>query len=103
MDQISGPIRLSAPLDLGRNRLTPIIDAFLTVYPQVSIDLILNDGYMDMVAEGIDFAIRYGNLASSSLKIKKLHQLIACHVQPRLILKSMGALKRHMSWKDTIA
>ncbi|WP_419796581.1 MAG: LysR family transcriptional regulator [Terasakiella sp.] len=72
VDQISGPIRLSAPLDLGRNRLTPIIDAFLTVYPQVSIDLILNDGYMDMVAEGIDFAIRYGNLASSSLKIKKI-------------------------------
>jgi len=72
VDQISGPIRLSAPLDLGRNRLTPIIDAFLTVYPQVSIDLILNDGYMDMVSEGIDFAIRYGNLTSSSLKVKKI-------------------------------
>jgi len=72
VDQISGPIKLSAPLDLGRNRLTPIIDAFLTVYPQVSIDLILNDGYMDMIAEGIDFAIRYGNLASSSLKVKKI-------------------------------
>ncbi len=72
VDQISGPIRLSAPLDLGRNRLTPIIDAFLMVYPQVSIDLILNDGYMDMIAEGIDFAIRYGNLASSSLKVKKI-------------------------------
>ena len=72
MEKISGPIRLSAPIDLGRSYLVPILDAFLAEHPEVTIDLNLTDGYVDLVGQGQDFAIRYGELADSTLRVKRL-------------------------------
>lgn len=71
-DVISGPIRLSAPEDLGRRLLVPVIDAFLAEHPAVTIDLNLTDGNVDIVGQGMDFAVRHGVLADSSLKAKSL-------------------------------
>ncbi|MGL4242856.1 MAG: LysR family transcriptional regulator [Beijerinckiaceae bacterium] len=71
-EKISGLIRLSAPEDIGRRCIVPIIDAFLAEHREVSIDLNLTDGYIDLVAQGLDFAIRYGALADSSLKVRSL-------------------------------
>jgi DNA-binding transcriptional LysR family regulator len=72
VEKISGPIRLSAPIDLGRSTLVPILDAFLAEHPEVTIDLNLTDGYVDLVGQGQDFAIRYGELADSTLRVKRL-------------------------------
>lgn len=72
LEKISGPIRLSAPEDLGRRRIVPVVDAFLAENPEVTIDLNLTDGYVDLVAQGIDFAVRHGLLADSSLKARSL-------------------------------
>lgn len=71
-EKISGLIRLSAPEDLGRRRIVPILDAFLAEHAEVSIDLNLTDGYVDLVAQGLDFAIRHGVLADSSLRARQL-------------------------------
>jgi DNA-binding transcriptional LysR family regulator len=72
VNKISGPIRLSAPIDLGRSHVVPILDAFLTKHPEVTVDLNLTDGYVDLVGQGQDFAIRYGELADSTLRVKRL-------------------------------
>jgi len=72
VERIAGPIRLSAPSDLGRNRLARIIDGFLAEHPEVSVDLHLGDGYVDVAAMGLDMALRYGDLADSSLMVKRL-------------------------------
>jgi DNA-binding transcriptional LysR family regulator len=72
VDKISGPIRLSAPIDLGRSHIVSILDAFLAQHPEVAIDLNLTDGYVDLVGQGQDFAIRYGELADSTLRVKRL-------------------------------
>jgi len=72
VNKISGPIRLSAPIDLGRSYVVPILDAFLAKHPEVTIDLNLTDGYVDLVGQGQDFAIRYGELADSTLRVKRL-------------------------------
>ena len=72
MEKISGPIRLSAPIDLGRSYLVPILDAFLAEHPEVTIDLNLTDGYVNLVGQGQDLAIRYGELADSTLRVKRL-------------------------------
>ncbi|MCA0344096.1 MAG: LysR family transcriptional regulator [Proteobacteria bacterium] len=69
---ISGPVRLSAPEDLGRRLLVPVIDAFLAEHPAVTVDLNLTDGNVDIVGQGMDFAIRHGMLADSSLRAKSL-------------------------------
>jgi DNA-binding transcriptional LysR family regulator len=72
VEKISGPIRLSAPIDLGRSYLVAILDAFLAEHPEVTIDLNLTDGYVDLVGQGQDLAIRYGELADSTLRVRRL-------------------------------
>jgi len=72
VNKISGLIRLSAPIDLGRSYIIPILDAFLVEHPEVTIDLNLTDGYVDLIGQGQDFAIRYGELADSSLRVRRL-------------------------------
>lgn len=70
--KISGPVRLSAPVDLGQSRIVPIIDRFLEQHPDVTVDLNLTDSFVDLVSQGIDFAVRYGMLADSTLKAKPI-------------------------------
>lgn len=72
VNTVSGPIRLSAPADLGRHRIAPLIDDFLARHPAVNIELILSDQYSDMIQSGLDCAIRFGDLDSSTLKVKKI-------------------------------
>lgn len=73
-ERISGLIRLSAPVDLGRNCIVPILDQFLDDNPNVSLDLNLTDGFLDLAGQGIDFAIRYGALSDSTLRVRKLSE-----------------------------
>lgn len=69
---LSGPVRLSAPVDLGQARIVPIVDRFLDQHREVSVELNLTDGFVDLVSQGLDFAVRYGTLADSSLKVKPI-------------------------------
>lgn len=80
VEKISGTIRMSVPVDLGRNRIAPLLDAFMEQHPEIKIDLVLSDGYSDLVAQGFDLALRYGNLADSTLRSKVLgkNQRIVC-------------------------
>lgn len=79
-ETLSGRIRIGAPLDLGRSTLVPVIDAFLEAHPTVSIELLLSDSYLDVIDEGIDIAVRFGNLRDSTLRVRKLgqHERIIC-------------------------
>jgi DNA-binding transcriptional LysR family regulator len=72
VEQLSGQIRLSAPTDLGRQLIAPVIDAFMQKNPNVSVEAVLSDGYADLVAQGIDLAVRFGELKDSSLHAVKL-------------------------------
>jgi DNA-binding transcriptional LysR family regulator len=72
IETISGPIRISAPFDLGRNRIAQMLDEFIALHPEVQLDLRLSDGYVDIAAAGIDLALRYGNLSDSSLRARRL-------------------------------
>lgn len=86
---ISGPVRLSAPVDLGQTRIVPIVDRFLDTHPDVTIDLDLTDGFVDLVAQGIDFAVRYGTLADSTLKAKPIGE------NRRVVCAAPAYLERH--------
>lgn len=71
-DRLSGPVRLTAPMDFGRRHLVPLLDAFGQDHPEVTFDLHLSDAHVDLVADGIDLAVRHGVLADSSLKVRPL-------------------------------
>ena len=80
VEKISGTIRMSIPVDLGRNRIARRLVGFIEHHPDIKIDLVLSDGYSDLVAQGFDLALRYGNLADSTLRSKTLgrNQRIVC-------------------------
>jgi DNA-binding transcriptional LysR family regulator len=69
---IAGPIRVSAPLDLGRNRLAPAIDGFIRENPGLSVSLLLSDTPLDLSENGIDIAIRYGRLPDSAMQLRRI-------------------------------
>ncbi|WHI47700.1 LysR family transcriptional regulator [Microbulbifer sp. VAAF005] len=71
---LSGSIRVSAPCDLGRAIVAPEIDRFLLDHPAISIELLLSDGYVDIVGQGIDIALRFGAITDSSLRVRTLSQ-----------------------------
>lgn len=72
VDRISGPIRISAPIDLGRQLLVPALDVFMQTHPDVSLELVLSDGYVDLTAQGLDLALRLGQLRDSSMHAVRL-------------------------------
>lgn len=86
---VSGPIRISAPVDLGRTRLVPLLDRFMDEHSGVSIDLELTDGYADLVGKGFDLAIRHGLLEDSTMRIRTLGS------NRRTVCASPDYLRRH--------
>jgi DNA-binding transcriptional LysR family regulator len=67
-----GLLRISVPVVFGRLHVAPALAEFLASYPEVEIDLSMTDAYVDLVEEGIDLAIRVGELQDSSLMARKL-------------------------------
>ena len=66
-DKPIGKLTISASLDFGQWLLVQSIPQFMELYPDVEIDLRLSDRLVDLVVEGIDIAIRLGELDDSSL------------------------------------
>jgi len=70
-----GELRVAAPVGLGRIYLAPIITGFLRAYPEVDVALQLGDEVINLADEGIDIALRVGDLPDSSLKAIPLGEI----------------------------
>lgn len=71
-ESLSGPIRISAPNDIGRTLVSEAIGIFLSEHPAISVELVLSDGYVDVVGQGFDIALRFGSVTDSSLRVRSL-------------------------------
>lgn len=68
----SGPLRITVPYDMAQSLLPPIVEAYLGRYPKASIEVIATNSQLDLLAEGIDLAIRAApNLKDSTLQVRK--------------------------------
>jgi DNA-binding transcriptional LysR family regulator len=85
----SGHIRISAPAGFGRLHLAPLMREFLEANPDVSCSLDLTDRLVDLVNEGIDCAVRIGDLADSTLVSIRLAD------NRRVVVASPDYLMRH--------
>ena len=63
----SGFLRITAPAGFGRRHVAPLVPRFLSLHPDVNVSLNLSDRVVDIVNEGVDCAVRVGDLPDSSL------------------------------------
>jgi len=69
---LTGWLRVAASVGYGRRILMPRVRSFLDMHPALRIDLRLNDGFTDLIEEGVDVAVRLGDLPDSSLVARKI-------------------------------
>lgn len=67
-----GHLKINAPLSLTLRHFSPLLVQFSKLYPDISIELGLNDRIVDLVEEGWDLSLRIGKMVSSTLKARKL-------------------------------
>jgi DNA-binding transcriptional LysR family regulator len=68
----SGLLRISVATDFGVNHLSPVLGDFLQEYPNITVNMVLNNRYVELISEGFDMAIRIGELEDSTLRARKL-------------------------------
>lgn len=75
-----GLLTISAPVSFGSQLMAPAIADYLSLYPEVSLDLNLNDRVVDLVEDGIDVAVRIGKLDDSALVARPLqpYRMLIC-------------------------
>ena len=75
VEQPSGLLRVTAPVVFGELYVVPLLPDLLAHYPDLHIELLLNDAFIDIIDERIDLAIRLGTLQDSSLIARRLSDL----------------------------
>jgi len=84
-----GMIRLAVPMSFGLRWVAPLMPAFLRLYPEIKVDLHLDDAQVDVVGDGFDAALRIAVMAESSLVARRL-----CLVR-RLVVASPSYIGRY--------
>ena len=74
-DAVRGLVRVTAPVLFGRKHVAPVVSGFLDAYPATQVELILADRNLDLVEDGIDVALRIGQLAESRLVARRVGQV----------------------------
>ncbi|MBW9052357.1 LysR family transcriptional regulator [Rhizobium mesosinicum] len=79
-DQPHGTLRVSAPTTFGALHLGQPVAEYMRLYPNVSVEMSLEDRYVDLIEGGFDMAIRIGTLPDSSLISRRLGEsgMVAC-------------------------
>jgi DNA-binding transcriptional LysR family regulator len=77
---VAGVLRVSVPLSVSDTLLMPLLGAFHASYPNVRVQVLVTNRYVDLIADGIDVAFRFGALKDSSLVARKILSF-----RPRLV------------------
>ena len=88
-NQAQGLLRVGTSVAFGRRVVVPLALEYMSRHPHVQLDLSFEDRYVDLIAQGIDVAIRMGKLADSSLGARYLG------ANPWAMVASPGYLKKH--------
>jgi LysR family transcriptional regulator for bpeEF and oprC len=84
--ELGGLVRIGMPTTFGRALFIPLLAAFLERYPKLSVEVRMNDHRVNLVAEGVDLALRIGDLSDSDLVVKSLGRApMGTYVCPRCL------------------
>jgi DNA-binding transcriptional LysR family regulator len=80
VEELSGPLRVAAPVSYGLSKMQPVFAQFLIDNPYVTLRADFSDRTVDLVQDGFDLAIRIGDLPDSSLIARKITSVRHCTV-----------------------
>ncbi len=86
-----GHLRISAPMSFGRLHIAPLLTDFLAAYPDITLDLTMDDRVVDLVDAGLDMAIRAGTLPDSALIARRLAPIHSVLVASPKYISRKGA------------
>jgi DNA-binding transcriptional LysR family regulator len=86
---LRGTLLVSAPQVFGRMHVMPLVSSFLDAHPELRAELVLSDRYLDLLEEGLDVAVRIGELANSGLVARRVGQV------RRLVVAAPSYLAEH--------
>lgn len=89
--RLQGNLRIHAPTGFGQQHLTPLAIAFQQRHPELNIELLLDDRRADVIGEGIDVAIRFGELNAPGTVARRLGELQRILVASPAYLAAHGA------------
>jgi DNA-binding transcriptional LysR family regulator len=100
----AGTLKVTAPLPMGVHVLAPALPRFRERYPKLMIDLRLGDHFADLIKEGIDVAIRVGDLGDSRLISRALapHRICAFASPGYLARRGMPLHPNDLSRHDCV-
>jgi DNA-binding transcriptional LysR family regulator len=87
--RLQGVLRVACSVCFGRLKLMPLVQDFLAQHPGLKLDLRLNDGFIDLIEQGIDVSLRIGELPDSSLVSRRIASM------RRGIYASCSYVERH--------
>lgn len=90
----SGTLRIDLPIVIGRRMILPVLARMTQRHPGLSLDVRLQDGYVDLVKEGIDVAVRVGALKDSTLVARRIGTQAMVLVASPAYLEQRGTPKR---------
>lgn len=86
----TGLLRVTAPAGFGRRHVAPLVETYIAENPDVSVSLDLSDRIVDIVSEGVDCAVRIGDLEDSRLVSTKLAETRRAVVASPVYLAAYG-------------
>lgn len=90
---LKGQLRISASLAFARILVGPYLGEFQAKYPDLRLDFVLTDGYVDLIGQNIDLAFRIGDLPDSTLKAVKIGESHRRIYASKTYLKRKGTPK----------
>jgi len=87
----AGTLRVDVPIVYGRRVLLPLFARLVAQHPALQLDIRLSDGYVDLVKDGIDLAVRIGTLADSSLVARRFGSMHLLLVASPVYVERRGA------------
>lgn len=79
-DSLSGSLRVAMSVAFGVREVIPILPPFLAAHPRLEVEFVISDDQQDLIAEGVDIAIRVGRLPDSGFGARRLA------TSPRLVV-----------------
>ena len=98
----AGELRIDLPVYYGKRFIMPLLASLMARHPKLRLDIRLTDIQVDLVRDGIDLAVRIGQLRDSTLVARRIDQqgLVMCASRGYLDRTRHAAARRGF-WRDT--